>query len=208
MKSTAEAEERPLRSRDTMRDMAPLTVGTQAPAFTALRHDGQKVRLAEFEGQAVWLIFYRYAGCPLCNLHLMELSLWLDALNAKDLTILGVFESSPEEFGRVRPMVGPIPFVMLSDPSKKLYAQYGVESRLGAALRPNWIPSWVKALTKGIKQGPLTGEVGQVPGHFLIDEQGVIRRAHYGRHIDDHIDWSEVQSFLAERPGARKTGSR
>ncbi len=50
-----------------------LEVGQLAPDFTAVQLDGSSVRLRDFAGQNVWLAFFRWANCPLCNFRIHEL---------------------------------------------------------------------------------------------------------------------------------------
>jgi thioredoxin-dependent peroxiredoxin len=179
--------------------MVRLEKGTIAPAFAGMTPQGEKISLTALDGVPIWLAFYRYAGCPLCNLHLYEASLQLDTMPRTDLAMIAVFESSHEKFANVHHWVCSVPLKLVSDPKKKLYETFGVDARLSALLQPTVLTSLFRAFRKGFRQGAIGGDLGQVPGHFLIDEKGRIEHAHYGRHIDDHIPWSTIQGFLSKR---------
>lgn len=179
-----------------------LEVGMKAPALEGMTPRGEKFSLAESRGLPVWLAFYRYAGCPLCNLHLYESSLWLDSMPRSDLKMIAVFESAGEKFEDVGAWDCSVPLTLISDPEKKHYETFGVDARLLAAFTPVVVPRLIRALRQGFRQGPIGGELGQVPGHFLIDETGVIEQAYYGRHIDDHMPWPTIQAFVEKRAGA------
>lgn len=179
--------------------MVRLEKGTKAPAFAGMTPQGEKVSLTALEGRPIWLAFYRYAGCPLCNLHLYEASLQLDTMPRTDLAMIAVFESSHEQFGNIPHWVCSVPLTLVSDPKKKLYETFGVDARLSAVFQPTVVSSLFRAFRKGFKQGAITGELGQVPGHFLIDETGTIEQTYYGRHIDDHMPWETIQAFVDKR---------
>ena len=40
--------------------------------------------------------------------------------------------------------------------------------------------------------------MGTIPAHFLINEDGVIEGAFYGKTIADPIPWSEVKKFVEQ----------
>lgn len=87
---------------------------------------------------------------------------------------------------------GQLPFAVIADPQKKLYAQFGVEKMSPlAALNPR---SWIAA-GRALTQSPsLRGASGKgeehmgLPAEFLIDPRGRMVAAKYGKIVDDH--WS------------------
>jgi peroxiredoxin Q/BCP len=172
--------------------------GTLAPDFVGETTEGKSLKFSELRGKPVWLIFYRYAACPLCNLHLCNLFYRYESTKT-DFSVVAIFESPAEEF----PQGGTHPdrptLFMIADPQKKIYEQYGTESKLLGLLHPKIIVDLIKARAEGFKQGSVDGELGQLPAHFLIGEDGKIEQAHYGKHIDDHISWEEVNQFLESR---------
>ena len=89
---------------------------------------------------------------------------------------------------------------MIPDPQRNLYAQYGAEtSWLAFAKSAGRLKDIAAATAKGFLPGKMEGEVNQVPAEFLIDENGIIRTAFYGRDIGDHLDISIIEHFASGR---------
>ncbi len=175
-----------------------LTQGMPAPNFTKLTHDGKKISLEDFRGQKVWLCLYRYATCPLCNLHLAEVRANAAEIKAAGAQVLAVFESPAESFAHFsRGETQDLP-PLIPDPHKELYRVFGAERSFWAMLKPQVAMFWIRAQLKGYFQKKVEGELLQVPAQFLIREDGVLHTAFYGEHIGDHIPWWRVRRFLAE----------
>lgn len=49
-----------------------LKVAEQAPKFIGETQKGDSISLGSFQGKNVFLKFFRYASCPMCNLLLQE----------------------------------------------------------------------------------------------------------------------------------------
>src|ERR1700739_1055956 len=61
----------------------------------------------------IHLQFRRYAGCPICNLHLRSFALRKDELDAAGIRELVVFHSTAEELRRNEP---DLPFTIVAGP--------------------------------------------------------------------------------------------
>lgn len=140
----------------------------------------------------VHLQFRRFAGCPICNLHLRSVARSVDAIRAAGIEPIALFHSSAEV---MRPFQGDLPFPVVADPARIWYARFGVEQAASAAWHPRAIWSGLKGLVVA-PSSPFRGEGGHagLPAEFLIDATGQIRAAHYGAHADDQ--WS-VAMLLA-----------
>jgi peroxiredoxin len=146
-------------------------------------------------GALTHLQFRRYAGCPICNLHLRSLALRHEELVAAGIREIVVFHSSVED---MLPHQGGLPFAAVADPDRKLYTEFGVESSPRAVLHPRaWSvplnPRTWSVVVRGIRAGgspaPAQGESALgLPADFLIDPDGQVRAAKYGRHANDQ--WS------------------
>jgi peroxiredoxin len=150
--------------------------------------------------RVVHLQFRRYAGCPVCNLHLRSIAVRHDELVAAGLREVVVFHSSAET---MLPLQGELPFAAIADPEKKLYAEFGVEAKMSplAALNPR---SWMAA-GRALTQAPsLKGATGKgeehmgLPADFLIGADGRVIAVKYGKRVDDQ--WS-VQQLLGLAKG-------
>src|SRR6201986_5175695 len=68
----------------------------------------------------VHLQFRRFAGCPICNLHLRPVALRAEALAAVGVKEVIVFHSHADE---LIPNESDVPFPVIPDPNKKLYTE-------------------------------------------------------------------------------------
>ena len=164
-----------------------LTSGTAAPEFTAPSVRGNQVSLDNLRGGAVLLKFYRFAGCPICNLHLRELMLRNDELTSAGLTAIVLYHSPLERIEREQGRE--LPFELVADPGKRIFGAYGVEASLKGMFSAAVARDYVRAMGAGHFSKPL-GHEGGIQGHpadFLIDADGVIRYVHYGANYADAL---------------------
>ncbi|HEX2133360.1 MAG TPA: peroxiredoxin-like family protein [Actinophytocola sp.] len=146
------------------------------------------------------LQFRRFAGCPVCNLHLRSVAARHDEIRAAGIREVVVFHSTREE---LLEHAGDLPFDVVADPDKHLYRQYGVGSAPRALLDPRAWPGIVRAIAAGLRHRDRTpslrvhgGRLG-LPGDFLIAPDGRTIASKYGEHADDQ--WS-VDDLLALVP--------
>jgi peroxiredoxin len=149
------------------------------------------------------LQFRRFAGCPICNVHLHAMAARYDEIVAAGIREVAVFHSTAEA---MRPHQGALPFDVVADPERRLYAEFGVESSLKAVLHPSaWTtplrPKAWAAVIRGRRAGGSPSPHGDgalgLPADFLIDGDGRIVAVKYGRHANDQ--WS-VDELLGIRP--------
>lgn len=158
----------------------------------------------------VHLQFRRFAGCPVCHLHLRSVVRRHAEIEAAGVREVVVFHSSAEELLR---HTADLPFAVVADPGKRLYAEFGVESAPRALLSPRaWGPvvgavlrgGW--EVLRGRERLPATHQPGGrlgLPADFLIGTDGRILAAKYGEHVYDQWPVDELL-FLASshRPAA------
>jgi peroxiredoxin len=72
----------------------------------------------------VHLQFRRYAGCPICNIHLRSLARRHADIRDAGIREVAVFHSPAED---MLPHQGDLPFAVIADPQRRLYAEFGVE---------------------------------------------------------------------------------
>ncbi len=179
--------------------LASLDIGSPAPALRLACIDGTEVGLEDFRGRPLWLGFYRYASCPLCNLRIHHIRQRYAALHGDRMAILAVFQSPVE---RMLEYVGrrEAGFPLLSDPDERTYAAYGLgRSWLGMAT-PSVASRMLEAGREGFLGAPdPDGTLTRLPGDFLLDESGRLEDVFYARDISDHIPFERVDAFLARR---------
>jgi peroxiredoxin len=141
----------------------------------------------------VHLQFRRYAGCPVCNLHLRSFAARHDEIQAAGVLEVVVFHSRAET---MREFQGQLPFAAVADPQRVLYAEFGVGMMNPmVALDPR---SW-RAAGRAISRTPnLRGATGRgeqhlgQPADFLIGTDGRILAAKHGKRVDDHWPVDEL----------------
>lgn len=151
-------------------------------------------------GRLVHLQFRRFAGCPICNLHLRSVARRHDELVTAGIREVAVFHSPAAE---LRPYVADLPFPVIADPGRRLYRAFGVESAPRALLDPRAWPAIVHGITRDLVQvlrhrqpTPPKAHGGRLglPGDFLIAPDGRVLALKYGVHADDQ--WP-VDAILA-----------
>src|SRR5215472_6012563 len=90
----------------------PLTVKTVVPARQLATVGGATVQLPDPNG-LVHLQFRRFAGCPVCNLHLRSFARRNAEVLASGTREVVVFHAPAEE---LRPHVDSLPFAVVADP--------------------------------------------------------------------------------------------
>jgi peroxiredoxin len=151
----------------------------------------------------------RFAGCPVCNLHLQSFARRHGELVRAGIREVVVFHSPAEE---LRVHADGLPFAVIADPAKQLYAALGAESALRALLDPRawWaiLRAVLHALVSLLRHGgpipPLNPEGGRLglPADFLIASDGRVLACKYGQHADDQWSVDELL-VLASSPEAR-----
>ncbi|ONI90413.1 alkyl hydroperoxide reductase [Saccharothrix sp. ALI-22-I] len=159
---------------------------------------GETVRVPDPE-RLVHLQFRRFAGCPVCNLHLRSIVERQDEITAHGIVEVVVFHSSPAE---LRPHVVDFPLAVIGDPEKRLYVEFGVGSAPRALLDPRaWGPILLGLardlgpVLRGRRPLPKPegGRLG-LPADFLIAPNGLVVAEKRGQHAFDQ--WS-VDELLA-----------
>jgi AhpC/TSA family len=147
----------------------------------------------------VHLQFRRFAGCPICNVHLQSIVHRHDEMVGAGIREVVVFHSTDEELRRY---VDDLPFAVVGDPDKVLYAEFGVGASLRAVLDPR---AMAPAVVSVVRQS-ITGTRGQkpitnlhptggrlvLPADFLIGSDGRVIACKHGTHANDQWSVDEV----------------
>lgn len=140
--------------------------------------------------QLTHLQFRRFAGCPMCNLHIHSFVQRNNELIAHGIQEVAVFHSSKKSMLEHHAAA---PFALIADPAKSLYAEFGVEASLLSVLHPrSWLPAMRGLLRHGVAL-PGRGEspLG-LPADFLIGIDGRVLACKYGRHAYDQWSVNEL----------------
>ncbi len=154
----------------------------------------------------VHLQFRRFAGCPVCNLHLRSVVARHAEIEAAGIREVVVFHSRAEE---LLDHVADLPFDVVADLDKALYREFGVESAPRALLHPKAWPAIVLAVARALPDvlrrrrpapsaRPEGGRFG-LPGDFLIAPDGSVLASHLGRHVYDQWSVDELLGLVPAR---------
>ncbi|PKP09500.1 MAG: hypothetical protein CVU09_11195 [Bacteroidetes bacterium HGW-Bacteroidetes-4] len=173
-----------------------LKLGDKAIVFNENDISGNAINLASFVGKKVYLTFYRGASCPFCNLRVHELIEKMNHFNEKDLVVIGFFKSTKEEIlehaGKQNP-----PFAIIPDPHKKYYSAYGLEQSLFAKMKTMFrLRAMKKIFANKLIPEKMLKDDNTVPADFLIDENGIIQTAHYGKDFGDHLNFTIIDKWI------------
>jgi peroxiredoxin len=169
---------------------AVLNSGDKVKARMLTTIAGAAVALPADDG-LVHLQFRRFAGCPICSLHMHEVASRHNEISKAGITEMVVFHSSAD---RLRRYVTDLPFAVVADPDRKLYDEFGVHNSIRGVLNRNV----ASAVGRGMRQtrsvrslagslGPTENHLG-MPADFLIAADGAVVGRKYGEHADDQ--WS------------------
>lgn len=130
----------------------------------------------------VHLQFRRFAGCPICNLHLRSIAQRHLELVGAGIHEVAVFHSPVAE---LLPYQSDLPFAAIADPEKQRYAEFGGESSLRAVLSASaWGAAVRGAITKCPSKPKGESKLG-LPADFLIAPDGEVLACKYGVHASD-----------------------
>lgn len=173
---------------------------------------GERIRIPDPDA-LVHLQFRRFAGCPVCNLHLRSFIARQDEITRAGVREVIVFHSTVED---LRKYQAELPFAVIADPGRRLYAEFGVGSAPRALLDPR---AWLAILTGILRSTvavlrgreplpPIRPEGGSLglPGDFLIDRDGRVVSHKYGAHADDQ--WSVDEMFAHAKSATARDASR
>ncbi len=157
--------------------------------------DGSEFNLDSLKGKRYMISFLRFASCPFCNLRVNQL---VSAFNefGDNFTIVAIFDSP---LGNLQKHAGKhkSPFPILADSKNTYYKAYGVERSFFGMLKGMIarFPTLMKGMFKGYLPIIFKGNLLTMPVDILVDENGIIQTAYYGKDEGDHLDFQKVKAF-------------
>lgn len=175
-----------------------LKEGNTALDFVAKDIYGKDVKLSDFKGKKIILSFYRNVNCPFCNRRVHAIMGNNLRLRNSGVQLVFLFESSNKKLTSSVFHQGISPWPLIGDPDKNVYRKYGVEQSTIKMMKTMLVSSVNKA-KKDTKELNLPEDkdasMNLIPADFFIDENFKIVKAHYGSHLDDHVDIEELKAF-------------
>lgn len=157
--------------------------------------DGSSFDTESLNGRPFMLSFFRFASCPFCNLRVHELVSRFGEFG-DNFTIVGIFDSPLDNL--IKHADGhQAPFPILADESNRYYRDYGIEHSVSGMLKGMFfrMPILMKGMLKGYIPIVIKGSMTTMPADFLIDKDGIIRTAYYGKDEGDHLPFEQVKAF-------------
>ncbi len=158
--------------------------------------DGGMFSLDSLHGKRFMLSFFRFASCPFCNLRVHELVKRFEEFGA-GFTIVAVFDSSLENL-RKHAEKHHAPFAILADEKNVFYRAYGIEHSVAGMFKGMFsrMPALLRAMfVQGYVPWVIKGSMTTMPADFLVDENGIIQTAYYGKDEGDHLPFERVKAF-------------
>src|SRR5207302_4838933 len=151
--------------------------GDIVPATTPESVTGESIKLPDPD-RLGHLQLRRLVDCPICNTHIAEMRGRAREIEAAGIKEVIVFHSSAKS---IRSYQKDVPFLMVGDPKKALYKEFGVESSLGF-ISPKSLGAAMRGVAHGHFGLRLSGGPFGLPGDFLIAPSGRIKALKYGTH--------------------------
>jgi peroxiredoxin len=179
--------------------------GDAFPALELAATSGQLLTVPDPAWDHVHLQLRRFAGCPICNLHLRSIVARHDEIRSAGIREVVVFHSTAAELVKHE---AELPFPLIADPGRVLYRRLGVERRPGSLLSPRALGAAIAGEAAALRShstkrgalGPVKPTGGRLglPADFLIAPDGRITALKYGQHAYDQ--WTVDELLDHARP--------
>lgn len=143
-----------------------VSVGTEAPNFTASADGGKTVSLSDFRGKHVVLYFYPKDDTSGCTAEACDFRDNMNRLTSHNVVVLGVSPDSPKSHDKFK-LKYELNYDLISDESHEISLSYGV---------------WVEKSMYGRKY------MGIERSTFLIDPKGIITHEWRKVKVPGHVD--------------------
>lgn len=147
-------------------------------ALDGARTQSGQTLAALCEASPVLLLFLRHAGCTFCREAIGDVARDRGVIEAAGVRIVLVHMGDAEAIAKLTTKYGLGGVDRICDPDRKLYQAFGLKrGRLRQLFGPKVL--W-RAFPQGVLSrhgiGRLTADGFQMPGLFLLDEAGIVRR--------------------------------
>jgi peroxiredoxin len=175
--------------------------GDRLPELVLSPVYGDSINTSQLKGKKILITFNRYVSCPLCNFRTHELLNAYDTLKKNNLVIISVYESTHASLSEYTKKED-IPFILIADPKQILYEQFKVtkswwKTFIGLFNHYRQKHSAGKKLFKA--QYKRDGHLNRIGADFLIDENGTIQSAYYGKFVGDHLPVEEIVKWVLKK---------
>ena len=180
--------------------MPQLKTGDRMPDFTFCTpfEEGRSLYETIARAPKTALLFLRYYGCTLCQYDIHLFKEHYEEITAAGGQMLVVLQSDPARLAGQMTR-GDLPFDLVCDPDKKLYRQFEISpaASMGDLVNDKAMAKIAKAKAAGMVHGEYEGEELQLPAAFVMDAQGRLLYAHYGKGAEDVPSPAALTQLLA-----------
>lgn len=166
--------------------------GYSAEYFRSKDSKGREISLDQYRGKYLLLSFYRYASCPFSQNRINEIIKREDELSSNDIELIGIFQSP---IVSINEYLGDknIDFPIIADPGKKIFEKYKIKESILGFVKVYFKPkNFITLIKEWFTIDKMEGNKTTVPAEFLIDRNGKIIKAFYGKNIEDNLDLDYV----------------
>ena len=169
-----------------------IEVGAAAPDFSLPDDAGGSVRLSDqLRSGPVVVTFFRGAWCPVCNLQVAALLRALPQIRSSGGVLLGIHP----DIGQFRGEALPEGFRLLTDADQAVIQSYRLQFSVPADVRRIYIGD----LDLDISKQNLDGSWNlPVPGTFVLDPTGIVRRRHVTADFTQRMEPDDLVAALEE----------
>jgi len=172
-----------------------LKTGDLFPTKTFRAVSGKELNVPN-SGLLTHLQFRRFVGCPICNTHIGQMIKRAEEIKSAGIHEVIIFHSREVE---MQPLQQGVPFDLVADAEKVYYKEFGVESSLAFFLNREAIAAAIRGILRGKLSLKMTGGPLGLPADFLIEPNGLVRAAKYGRHAYDQWSVDELLELAKGR---------
>ena len=180
-----------------------LKKGDIPPDFEVKDINGNAISLKKFIGKKVHLVFYRFSGCPFCNLRFHEIEELAELYKKNNVILISVYESSAKN---MLDMMADYNFysIMIPNQDSSLYSLYDLDRSKIGLLRFLLFKEGIFKALKGMKlfkkKVAQDGHADRLEAEFLLNEEGNIVNAHYAQTPGNYLSLGTVRTFVGQNP--------
>lgn len=174
-------------------EMPGLSVGVQAPDFTALTHKGEDITLSTINKDGpVVLVFYRGGWCMYCNRQLQEIQSRLEEFKAQQASVVAISVDLQENAAK-SVEEKELGFIVVSNPEANLLEIYNLVYKVPDDLAKKYREEYSIDLEAASGR---SDHVIAIPATYVIDAEGKIVYAYANRDYKVRPSLDEILKAL------------
>ena len=176
-----------------------VAANTPAPDFSITDINGEAIKLSSLRGRKVHLAFYRFSGCPFCNLRFHEIEKLSALYKENNVVLISIYESSAEN---MKSQIADEKFYskMIPDPTSSLYELYDLDRSVWGLVKFLLFGGGISQALQGEKlfrqKVKHDGHTDRIEAEFLIDKDGKVAHAYYGKTPGDNLPIDVIKKFV------------